>query len=346
MKRLLSFFLLSVSACTASHYSATRITDHGFPVVRLADQSQEVEVLIAPSVGNRAYALKVAGKNLLYFPSSDIAAFEKAGAKGLNGIPFLAPWANRMAGGGFWADGKRYTFNPDVGTVRVDPNGISIHGLLTASKLWEVTDVGADKHSAHVTSRLQFWKYPELMANWPFAHEYEMTYRLSEGELEVITTVRNLSAESMPVSIGYHPYFEIPDVPRSETDVHIAAHMQVETDSNLVATGELKPVQFPDRISLRDHTFDNGFTSLERDAGGYATFTFEAGPKRIQVIYGPQFKVAVVYAPPGQDFVCFEPMTAITNGVNLAHAGKYSELQSIAPGASWRETFKVRFSGF
>ena len=346
MSRFSFFFLLPVAACAASHYAATRITDHGLPVVRLADESQKVEVLIAPSIGNRAYALTLAGKNLLYFPASDVATFEKEGAKGLNGIPFLAPWANRMAGGGFWADGKRYIFNPDLGTVRVDPNGISIHGLLTASRYWEVTELGADKHSAHVTSRLQFWKYPELMANWPFAHEYEMIYRLADGERDVTTTVTNLSAESMPVSVGFHPYFEIPGVPRSETEVHIPARMQVETDSHLVATGELKPVQFPDRISLRDHTFDDGFTSLERDPGGYATFALEAGPKRIQVIYGPKFKVAVVYAPPGQDFVCFEPMTAITNGVNLAYAGKYSGLQSIAPGASWRETFKVRFSGF
>jgi aldose 1-epimerase len=150
----------------------------------------------------------------------------------------------------------------------------------------------------------------------------------------------------MPVSLGFHPYFEIPEVPRAETEIHIPVRMHVETDSHLVATGELKPVQFPDRISLRDHAFDDGFTSLERDAAGYATFTFEAGPKRIRVIYGPKYEVAVVYAPPGQNFVCFEPMTAITNGVNLAHDGKYPKLQSVAPGSSWSETFKVQFSGF
>jgi aldose 1-epimerase len=47
----------------------------------------------------------------------------------------------------------------------------------------------------------------------------------------------------------------------------------------------------------------------------------------------------VVYAPKGQEFICFEPMAAITNAFNLAHAGLYKELQSIPPGASWTESF-------
>jgi aldose 1-epimerase len=86
----------------------------------------------------------------------------------------------------------------------------------------------------------------------------------------------------------------------AETEIHIPACMQVVTDSNLVATGELKRVQFPESISLRNHTFDNGFTALERVPGGYATCIFESGSKRIDVIYGPKFQLAVVYARPGQ----------------------------------------------
>jgi len=32
-------------------------------------------------------------------------------------------------------------------------------------------------------------------------------------------------------------------------------------------------------------------------------------------------------------------MAAITNGFNLAHDGVYKELQSVAPGGTWRESF-------
>jgi aldose 1-epimerase len=274
-----------------------------------------------------------------------VGAFKSGGARQLNGIPFLGPWANRVAGAGFWANGKRYPFNSDLGTVRVPANGIAIHGMLTTSPLWQVTEVAADMQSAHVTSKLEFWKYPGLMANWPFAHEYEITYRLADGALEVITTITNLSTEAMPVAIGFHPYFNLPDVARADATAHLPARKHVQTDTQLVATGELKANDLPEAVSLKDHTFDDGFTDLVRDASGRSTFSVEGGGKQIQVIYGPKYTVAVVYAPPNQNFICFEPMAAITNGVNLAHDGKYPDLQSVAPGAKWRESFWVRASG-
>jgi hypothetical protein len=38
------------------------------------------------------------------------------------------------------------------------------------------------------------------MAQWPFAHECEMTYRLSEKMLEVNGVITNLSSDPMPVA--------------------------------------------------------------------------------------------------------------------------------------------------
>jgi aldose 1-epimerase len=75
-------------------------------------------------------------------------------------------------------------------------------------------------------------------------------------------------------------------------------------------------------------------------------FYVEAGNKRIEVSFGPKYTVAIVYAPPGHDYICFEPMTAITNGINLAHEGKYPELQTVAPGSRWSESFRILPVGF
>ena len=83
--------------------------------------------------------------------------------------------------------------------------------------------MAADSRSAHLTSRLQFWKYPDLMAQWPFAQEYEVTYSLADGVLEVKTTITNLSADPMPVIIGFHPFFQIPGIPRDEWIAHLSA---------------------------------------------------------------------------------------------------------------------------
>src|SRR5260370_32638382 len=152
-----------------------------------------------------------------------------------------------------------------LGNVR---GNMPIHGLLVTSPLWRVTEVAADARSAHVTSKLEFWKYPDLMAQWPFAHEYEMTYRLAYGVLEVQVTVTNLSAESMPISLGFHPYYRIPDVSRDEWTVHLAARKMIVADDRLVATGEFRPNDLPDPLPLKTNTLDTGFSDLAPAADG------------------------------------------------------------------------------
>jgi aldose 1-epimerase len=123
MRLWLTLLLLPAMAYSTGSYTAENMRDHGVDVIGLTDAAHGVCVSIAPSLGNRAFELKVHGKNLLYFPAPDIARFRDSGAKQLNGIPFLAPWANRMAEGGFWAKDKWYRFNPDLGTVHIGSDG-------------------------------------------------------------------------------------------------------------------------------------------------------------------------------------------------------------------------------
>ncbi|HWE51961.1 MAG TPA: aldose 1-epimerase [Bryobacteraceae bacterium] len=311
--------------------------------MRLTDTASGVEVAIATSYGNRAFEMKVHGDNVLYYPFEDASGMTTT--RSLNGIPFLGPWANRVAGGGVLVNGKKWPLNQDSGTLRLDANGLAIHGMLWASTLWKVAGTGHDANSAHVTSRLEFWKHPELMTNWPFAHEYEMTHRLSNGVLEVSTAVMNISSARMPVAVGFHPYFNLPGVPRDESVARIPVRSHVETDTRLVATGELKPVDFPTQMSLKDHRFDDGFTDLKPGPDGRTVFSVEGGGKSIDVTYGPKYPVAVIFAPPGQNYICFEPMAAVTNGINLFAEGKYPPLQWIEPGETWHESFWVSTSG-
>jgi aldose 1-epimerase len=343
--RLFALLLALAVMSLAQNYTARRTSEQGVTVIRLADAAKGVEVSVLPSIGNRVSEMKVHGKNILYFPSTDLAELQKK--PDLSGVPFLAPWANRLNEESFWADGKKYTFNMTLGNVR---GPVPIHGLLANSDLWEVMEVVADRKSAHVTSRLLFWKHPELMAQWPFAHEYEMTYRLSDGVLEVKLTVTNLSAEPMPVALGFHPYYRIPDVPRDQWIANIPARKIVIADNRLVATGEFKPYDLPKPLPLKEHPLDTGFADLERDADGRAHFSIESGGKKVETLFGPKYPVAVIYAPPApegqtRDFICFEPMTGITNAVNLHHEGKYPDLQTVAPGAKWTESFWIRASG-
>ena len=327
----------------AQNYTATQLSDDGVAIVRLRDTAHEVEVSIVPAIGNRAYEMKVHGKNILYFESAGVSDFQKNPR--MSGVPFLAPWADLLNEPGFWANGKHYQFNMELGNVR---GAMPIHGLLVRSPFWHVTEVASDEKSAHVTSRLEFWKYPDLMAQWPFAHEYEMTYSLSEGVLEVRTTVVNLSAESMPLVLGFHPFTRIPDIPRDEWTAHIPARTHVIADDRNIPTGEMRPLDIPNPLLLKGQRLDDGFTDLERDAAGRAHFWIESGGKKVETLFGPKYTVATIWLPSDPDgqprqFICFEPLTTIISGVNLT--AKWPGLQTVPSGGKWTESFWIRSSG-
>jgi aldose 1-epimerase len=355
--RLVVLFVLRIvtvitgnsTASSNPAFTAQQITVDGVSVVRLTDSARDIEVSILPAIGNMAYEMKVHGKNILFYPDMKMSDFQKRPMQ--SGIPFLAPWANRLDEDGFWANGKKYNFDLGLGNVHKDGKGLPIHGVLGNASPWRVTDIGADKNSAHVTSKLEFWKYPEFMAQWPFAHEYEMTYLLSNGELEVKTTVRNLSTESMPLAIGYHSYYRIPDIPRDQWTLRMPARKAVVADNRLIPTGELKPIDLPNPLPLKNRTLDDGFADLERDANGRAGFSIESGDKQVEVLFGPKYPVAIIWepaSPPGQsfNFICIEPMTGVTNAINLNHAGKYDALQTVPANGSWTESFWIRAKGF
>ncbi len=138
------------------------------------------------------------------------------------------------------------------------------------------------------------------MRQWPFAHTIEITYRLSDGVLEVATAIANLDDEPMPVSIGFHPYFQLTDSPRDEWQLSLGAKTRWILDARKLPTGETEAAEKllpPPRVSLRDYNLDDVFSDLVRDGDGRATMTVQGVSQRLDVVLGPRYRTAVVWAP-------------------------------------------------
>lgn len=344
---------------------------HVGEVVTLEDTKAQTVVSIIPSSGNKAFEMKVKGQNVLYFPFASVEDFKAKGAGGFNGIPFLGPWANRLDEQAFWANGKRYAFDMQLGNVR---GAIPIHGLVTTTDQWKVVEVKADGKAAWATSRLEFHRSPAWIKQFPFAHTIDMTYRLQDGVLQVATKIANLSIDPMPVAIGYHPYFQLTDSKREDWTISVGAKSQWLLAENKIPTGETEAIEklFPDpaAVPLKDFDLDHVFGDLVRDGRGRSVMTLKGKAQRLDVLLGPNYKSVVIYAPkpapppvPGapvaagggrgrgggsqdRNYICFEPMAGITDSMNLAQKGLYKDLQSIPPGGVWEESFWVRPSGF
>ena len=342
--------LLFVSAPqpkAAARYSIRRTPK----VVQLEDASSHTAVSIATSVGNIAFSMTVNGTNVLHWPFTTVEEF--AARPAMSGVPFVGPWANRLDEQAFYANGKRYAFDMALGNVF---GTIPIHGFLTTNPDWTVVDAKADGTSAWTTARLDFYKRPAWMKQFPFAHSIEMTHRLRDGVLEVTTSIQNLAAEPMPVAIGFHPYFRLTDSTRDEWTVSVGARTHWRLSSTKVPTGETEPIDRlfpnPQAIALKDYDLDDVFSDLTRDSEGRAVMSVKGKAQKIDVLFGRNWRSAVVWAPkpapgaPDRQFICFEPMAGITDAMNLYQKGLYKELQSVAPGGSWRESFSIQPAGF
>ena len=331
----------------AAQYSTVRTGD----VVRLEDARSQTIVSVVPSIGNIAFEMKVKGRNILRWPYGSVEEFKAR--PGMSGIPFLGPWANRLDEQAFYANGRKYAFDMELGNVR---GAIPIHGFLTTNNQWQVVEAKADGKSAWVTSRLEFFRQPLWMKQFPFAHTIQITHRLENGVLQVSTRIQNMSAEPMPVAIGFHPYFQLTDSTRDEWIISVGARTEWVLAANKVPTGETRPIeqflQNPTAVRLRDYDLDHVFGDLVRDVSGRAVMTVQGKQQRLDVLMGANFRAVVIWAPKPtgtaapNNFICFEPMAGITDALNLSQKGLYKELQSILPGEAWQESFWIRPSGF
>jgi aldose 1-epimerase len=266
-------------------------------VIELWDTQVRMNVSVVSNM-SKAWRVQVKGKNLVR-TAATLADFEAN--SGLSGIPLLAPFANRLDETAFYANGQKYNFDLELGNVRGPIPGT---GFVNGSKAWQLVEFEADTKSAWVTCRLDFYRIPLYMQQFPFAHTITMTYRVSEGSLEVHTRLDNLSNDSMPAVIGFHPIFELPDGNRNDWTVSVDAKTHWIEIPERLPTGETQPIENffnADRqaIALKNYgLIDDVFTDLIRDADGRATMTLKYNGKELQTVLGPKYRTVLLWSTP------------------------------------------------
>jgi aldose 1-epimerase len=275
-------------------------TRDGYPAVRLTDG--HLAATFVPHLGMIGASLEHEGEEVLG-QRNGLAAYEAKGST--MGIPLLYPWANRLAGLEYESAGKHASIDPDSPRVRLDPNGLPIHGLLAANPRWEVT--------GGLEARLDFGAQPELLEAFPFPHELRLNVELEGSALRINTTVDANAGSPVPISFGFHPYFALPGIPREEWQIEIPVTEHMLLDERGIPTGETEPAGALDG-PLGDRTFDDAYTGITGD------FVLEGGGRRISVTFEDGYPYAQVYAPEAQPLICFEPMTAPTNALEAGTA--------------------------
>ena len=304
-------------------------TIDGFSALTLSSDEQDLEAAFVPSVGMVGCSLQHQGSELLG-QRDGLAAYASDG--GTMGIPLLYPWANRVGRMRFPLLGQEVVLDRASSRLSFDPNGLPIHGLLAGAPGWRVERHEVIGDRAVLAARFDFTAEEDLMAAFPFAHSILVEATLTGSTLTIVTTVRASGESAIPISFGYHPYFRLSGIDRSDWEVDIPVRERLELDDLMLPTGEREPAEIGS-ATLGTRTFDDAYLAPARDA----PFVLAGSGKRIEVSIGEGYPFAVVYAPENDDVIAYEPMTAPTNA--LVTGG--SDLPVMAPGDSYAATFSI-----
>lgn len=297
----------------------------GFDSVRIVSAAGAVQAQFVPDANMLCHSLTHRGVELLH-AGHGVRAYAEQGKT--MGVPLLHPWANRLAAPEYQVAGKQVRLPPAAGRYGLDPNGLPIHGALPGLLRWRLLErAGEDRVSARLD-----WSAPELLELFPFVHELQYDAWVGEAGLQLVTTLRATAQDTVPVAFGYHPYLRPPgDLPREDWPVTLGASERLVLDERMIPTGAREPLQARS-FRLDDMSWDDGLAALSTPP----VFSVSAGAQTLTVTFDEGFSVAQVYAPRGQDFICFEPMTAPTNALANGVGCKF-----VAPGDEYRTAFSI-----
>ncbi|VXC46630.1 Galactose-1-epimerase [Massilia sp. 9I] len=222
----------------------------------------------------------------------------------------LLPWSNRMAPSGFAFEGVRHVPHPNRAG---EP--CPIHG-----DAWQQPWRVAAHYDTSLILSLDRWDAE------PFSYTAELHYTLSGDALVVEISVRNAGRSALPFGIGLHPWMPDPD----------GARLEARANSVWMAGPDKLPLM---RQDIPAHwSFDNpaalpqdGVDNVFEGWHGAARIAWPARGLALEVQADMDY--FILYAPPGRDFFCFEPVDHPINAHNLpGHPG----LTVLAPGATLR----------
>ena len=311
----------------AEPFRVDSVRVEGRSALRLARADGALSAVVVPELAMLGASLQRDGLELLGLRGG-VAAYAERGST--MGIPLLYPWANRLAD--LRAAGVQVGEGSPL--VRRDgATGLAIHGLRLTGAPWRVSRRVADAEGAEVAAELDWEDDPGLMAAFPIPHRLEVSYRLDHQALHVGVVIQATGEAAVPLAFGFHPYLAPPGAPRAQWGLALPVGPRFELDDRGLPTGRSLPGG-PIDGPLGERVFDDLFRAPE--AG--RTMAVEGGGQRVELSFGPGFPFAQIFAPPTEQLIAIEPMTAPTDA--LSRGGP--DLRTVPPGRSFGAGFSIQ----
>ena len=235
----------------------------------------------------------------------------------------LVPFSNRIRDG-------RFTFGGHAVQLPLNqwpqPHAEHGHGWQAA---WTRVERAADRLTI---------EYDRPADAWPFPYRARQDFVLTADELRVTLSVENRGRATMPVGLGFHPYF--PRTAQCRLSARVAAMWVTDAEVMPTALTDADPRLGGDAgLPIAEVALDNAFTGWQRQA----TILWPERGARLSLDASPPLGFLVVYSPAGDDFFCVEPVSHCTDAFNLAAQGRADTgMLILHPGASVSATVRFR----
>ncbi len=229
----------------------------------------------------------------------------------------LVPFSNRIDHGRFSFQGRTFVLPPHPGAA---PHAMHGHGAVA---VWTV----AERTGNFI--RIEYRHTPD---SWPFAYRAVQDIALDEAGLAVAIQVSNLSAATMPVGLGLHPFFD--HSPGTILSFRAGGHWLATPDFLPYArAGIPAELDFATGRELGEDQRDHSFDAWD----GHALIRWPDRSEALEIRADASLTHLILHRPTGLPYFCLEPVSHVTNAFNLAAAGyPGTGMRSLAPGETLR----------
>ena len=267
---------------------------------------------IVPELGAAIAGLWLDGVPVLRStPGSALSKVREAGS-----FP-LVPFSNRIAHATLQWNG---TSHPLVQNFAPEPH--AIHGV-GWQRPWAVLEVEEQ------FALLSFEHAPDPA--WPFAFDSSQAFRLGDGALELTLGVTNQSTQAAPCGLGWHPYF----VKRARSRIAFEA----------TGRWEMGPDQLPThRAASRGLDADCAALDVDHCFDGWSGVV-HLRDELLHTRLSSNLRRLVVFTNDLRDFVAIEPVSHVSNAINMARTALVPAdglgVQILQPGESMTAQMRI-----
>jgi galactose mutarotase-like enzyme len=287
----------------------------------------DLEAIFLPAHGMLGASLRHRGVEML----GRVEDLEAAAAKGSTaGIPFLHPWANRLAEPRYRIIEQQVELDVSSPLLHLDEHQLPMHGVPWSLLRWVVTEARQD----FVTARLE-WSTRELLAIFPFRHRVELAVIIRPDGLTLETTLVAGSDGPVPVSFGFHPYFRLPGLSRANWHLELPEMRKLVLDARGIPNGD-NGSYGGFNGQLGENSFDDSFALVQERT----SFSVVGAGYTVSVDFLEGYRYAQVFAPKDKDYIALEPMTAPTSALTSGRG-----LRLVGPDERFRAVFRILIDG-